>query len=186
MLAFEQQPGEYGLPGFPPAIQQRGRPSELEMGKVFIGGLARETTTEGLRGYFARFGDISDCVVMKDRSTGLPRGFGFVTYSSQSVADRVVHHRRAPHDLAPHTARHAPHAAGPSLRTLETRPQTVPREACSTTAPPHLRPTRTNNWPLRRRALRLSLLTRAPLSARHRTQARRRRQGGRGQAGGAA
>ena len=63
------------------------------MGKVFIGGLARETTTEGLRGYFERFGDISDCVVMKDRATGLPRGFGFVTYASQMIADRVVHHR---------------------------------------------------------------------------------------------
>lgn len=63
------------------------------MGKVFVGGLARETTTEGLRGYFERFGDISDCVVMKDRATGLPRGFGFVTYASQLVADRVVHHR---------------------------------------------------------------------------------------------
>ena len=181
MLQMEQPlPGLYDLPPL-----GAGAPSRPEMGKVFIGGLARETTTEGLRGYFARFGDISDCVVMKDRSTGLPRGFGFVTYSSQSVADRVVHHRRAPHDLAPHTARHAPHAGGPSLRTLETRPQTVPREACSTTAPPHLRPTRTNNWPLRRRAMRLSLLTRASLLA-TRTQARRRRQGGRGQAGGAA
>ena len=67
--------------------------SQHEMGKVFIGGLSRETTTDGLRGYFERFGDISDCVVMKDRCTGAPRGFGFVTYSSQVVADRVVAHR---------------------------------------------------------------------------------------------
>jgi len=64
-----------------------------EMGKVFVGGLSRETTTDGLRLYFERFGEISDCVVMKDRSTGAPRGFGFVTYASQMVADRVVHHR---------------------------------------------------------------------------------------------
>ena len=63
------------------------------MGKVFVGGLSRETTTVGLRGYFERFGDISDCVVMKDRSTGAPRGFGFVTYASQQIADRVVKHR---------------------------------------------------------------------------------------------
>ena len=64
-----------------------------EMGKVFVGGLSRETTTDGLRLYFERFGEICDCVVMKDRSTGAPRGFGFVTYTSQTVADRVVHHR---------------------------------------------------------------------------------------------
>jgi hypothetical protein len=70
---------------------RRAEPSE--MGKVFVGGLSRETTTDGLRVYFERFGDISDCVVMKDRATGVPRGFGFVTYASHMVADRVVHHR---------------------------------------------------------------------------------------------
>ena len=69
------------------------RADATEMGKVFVGGLSRETTTDGLRMYFERFGEISDCVVMKDRSTGAPRGFGFVTYASQVVADRVVHHR---------------------------------------------------------------------------------------------
>merc|ERR1719460_383445 len=69
------------------------RADPIEMGKVFVGGLSRETTTDGLRGYFERFGNVSDCVVMKDRSTGAPRGFGFVTYASQTVADRVVHHR---------------------------------------------------------------------------------------------
>ena len=69
------------------------RTEPIEMGKVFVGGLSRETTTDGLRVYFERFGNISDCVVMKDRSTGAPRGFGFVTYASQMVADRVVHHR---------------------------------------------------------------------------------------------
>lgn len=69
------------------------RNEQLEMGKVFVGGLSRDTTTNGLRVYFERFGDISDCVVMKDRSTGAPRGFGFVTYVSQLIADRVVLHR---------------------------------------------------------------------------------------------
>ena len=78
----------------PPGSVNGGRRAEpLEMGKVFVGGLSRETTTDGLRLYFERFGDISDCVVMKDRSTGAPRGFGFVTYASQMIADRVIHHR---------------------------------------------------------------------------------------------
>jgi RNA-binding protein Musashi len=60
---------------------------------VFIGGIARETSTNGLRAYFERFGEISDCVVMKDRATGAPRGFGFVTFQSQHIADSVVLHR---------------------------------------------------------------------------------------------
>ena len=60
-----------------------------DAGKIFVGGLSRETTTSGLQEYFQRFGEISDCVVMKDRTTGLPRGFGFVTYASHTVAERV-------------------------------------------------------------------------------------------------
>jgi RNA-binding protein Musashi len=64
-----------------------------ELGKVFVGGLSRDTTTTGLRVYFERFGQISDCVVMKDRSTGAPRGFGFVTYRNQTIADHVVSQR---------------------------------------------------------------------------------------------
>lgn len=87
MMLAEPQGQQDFLPGAP-----RTRDAS-EMGKVFVGGLSRETTTDGLRGYFERFGDISDCVVMKDRSTGAPRGFGFVTYASQLVANRVVHHR---------------------------------------------------------------------------------------------
>merc|ERR1719443_303370 len=86
MMSLEH-PHDPLMSGRGPAIR------ELEMGKVFVGGLSRETTTDGLRGYFERFGDIADCVVMKDRSTGAPRGFGFVTYASQVVANRVVHHR---------------------------------------------------------------------------------------------
>ena len=67
--------------------------SALAGGKIFVGGLSRETTTNGLRVYFERFGDISDCVVMRDRSTGAPRGFGFVTSASHVSANRVVQHR---------------------------------------------------------------------------------------------
>jgi len=75
------------------AAKNQAVSDQLEMGKIFVGGLSRETTTNGLRVYFERFGDISDCVVMKDRSTGAPRGFGFVTYMCQVNADRVVQHR---------------------------------------------------------------------------------------------
>ena len=61
-----------------------------DAGKIFVGGLSRETTTGGLQEYFQRFGEISDCVVMKDRTTGLPRGFGFVTFASPAAAASCV------------------------------------------------------------------------------------------------
>ncbi|KAL1531606.1 heterogeneous nuclear ribonucleoprotein 1-like [Salvia divinorum] len=59
-------------------------------GKIFIGGLARETTSDQFIKYFGKYGEITDSVIMKDRSTGQPRGFGFVTYADSSVVDRVI------------------------------------------------------------------------------------------------
>lgn len=58
--------------------------------KVFVGGLSWETDEQSLRDYFAQYGPVSDCVIMRDRLTGHPRGFGFVTYDDQLVAERVA------------------------------------------------------------------------------------------------
>ncbi|KAL2552501.1 heterogeneous nuclear ribonucleoprotein 1 [Forsythia ovata] len=59
-------------------------------GKIFIGGLARETTSAQFIKYFGKYGEITDSVIMKDRKTGHPRGFGFVTYADPSAVDRVI------------------------------------------------------------------------------------------------
>ncbi|KAI3452477.1 hypothetical protein Pfo_009141 [Paulownia fortunei] len=59
-------------------------------GKIFIGGLARETTSAQFIKHFGKYGEITDSVIMKDRKTGQPRGFGFVTYADASVVDRVI------------------------------------------------------------------------------------------------
>lgn len=40
--------------------------------------------------YFEKYGEIIDSVIMKDRQTGLPRGFGFITYADPSVVDQVI------------------------------------------------------------------------------------------------
>ncbi|KAH7852033.1 hypothetical protein Vadar_019697 [Vaccinium darrowii] len=59
-------------------------------GKIFIGGLSRETTTAQFLKHFGSYGEITDSVIMKDRATGQPRGFGFVTYADPSVVDKVI------------------------------------------------------------------------------------------------
>eukprot|EP00250_Pteridium_aquilinum_P014958 c22304_g1_i3 orf=421-1455(+) len=59
-------------------------------GKIFIGGLSWETSTEKLTKHFKKYGEIIDSVVMRDRSTRQPRGFGFVTYADPSVIDKVI------------------------------------------------------------------------------------------------
>ncbi|KAM7503794.1 hypothetical protein LguiB_002698 [Lonicera macranthoides] len=59
-------------------------------GKIFIGGLAKDTTLETFVKYFGKYGEITDSVIMKDRQTGRPRGFGFITYGDPSVVDTVI------------------------------------------------------------------------------------------------
>jgi RNA-binding protein Musashi len=47
-----------------------------EKGKLFVGGLSWETTQDSLQRYFSRYGEVIDCVVMKNNETGRSRGFG--------------------------------------------------------------------------------------------------------------
>ncbi|XP_074295371.1 uncharacterized protein LOC141623187 [Silene latifolia] len=59
-------------------------------GKIFVGRLPQEATTDDLRQYFGRFGRILDVYIPKDPKRSGHRGFGFVTFVEDSVADRVA------------------------------------------------------------------------------------------------
>ncbi|KAG6490669.1 hypothetical protein ZIOFF_048793 [Zingiber officinale] len=54
--------------------------------KLVVLGIPWDVDTEGLREYMTKFGPMDDCVVMKERSTGRSRGFGYVTFSSAEDA----------------------------------------------------------------------------------------------------
>lgn len=56
--------------------------------KVFIGGVPRTVTDEEYSQYFRSFGEVTDCILMRD-AEGVCRGFGFVTYKDQSSYDAV-------------------------------------------------------------------------------------------------
>ncbi|CAM9401905.1 unnamed protein product, partial [Hapterophycus canaliculatus] len=49
-------------------------------GKLFIGGISWQTTEEGLRHHFGKYGTLADIALMKDKYTGHPRGFGFIKF----------------------------------------------------------------------------------------------------------
>lgn len=59
-------------------------------GKLFVGGIAWETNEESFTKYFSKYGEISDSVIMMDKVTGRPRGFGFVTFADSEVTNRVL------------------------------------------------------------------------------------------------
>ncbi|KAG2177749.1 hypothetical protein INT43_002996 [Umbelopsis isabellina] len=63
---------------------------------MFVGGLNWETTDERLRDYFSKFGEVLDCVVMRDSATGKSRGFAFLTFADSRVVDDVA---SRPHQL---------------------------------------------------------------------------------------
>ncbi|TVU44824.1 hypothetical protein EJB05_04284 [Eragrostis curvula] len=65
--------------------------------KVFVGGLRDNITKDDLSAYFGKFGTINDAVVMYERMTRRPRGFGFVTFDSQEAVNKVLENRF--HDL---------------------------------------------------------------------------------------
>ncbi|XP_060925840.1 RNA-binding protein Musashi homolog 1-like isoform X4 [Limanda limanda] len=65
--------------------------------KMFIGGLSWQTTQEGLKEYFGKFGEVKECMVMRDPVTKRSRGFGFVTYADQDGVEKVLAQNR--HDL---------------------------------------------------------------------------------------
>ena len=68
------------------------RPKRGSLGpvKLFVGGLSWDTTSEGLRAAFSKFGTIVEATVIPDRDTGKSRGFGFVSFESSREADDAV------------------------------------------------------------------------------------------------
>lgn len=53
--------------------------------------------TETLQRYFSRYGEVIDCVVMKNSESGRSRGFGFVTFADPSNVNIVL--QNGPHVL---------------------------------------------------------------------------------------
>jgi RNA-binding protein Musashi len=47
-------------------------------------------STDQLREFFTKYGEIADTVVMQDRYSGKSRGFGFVTFKEEDSAQRVL------------------------------------------------------------------------------------------------
>ncbi len=61
---------------------ESGRRSPMNS-KLYVGNMSFETTEADLRGAFEQFGTVTEVQIASDRYTGRPRGFAFVTFSSE-------------------------------------------------------------------------------------------------------
>lgn len=68
-----------------------------QLRKLFVGGLHFTTSEATLRDHFSMFGEVVDCIVMRDPQTKKSRGFGFVIYAASSMVDRAQEAR--PHEI---------------------------------------------------------------------------------------
>ncbi|CAK0784243.1 hypothetical protein CVIRNUC_007447 [Coccomyxa viridis] len=85
--------------------------------KLFVGGLAPETTEDDFREYFGQFGEITEAQIMQDHTSGRSRGFGFITYDEEGAIEKVFAQGRM-HELAGKSVevkRATPKGTGPSL-----------------------------------------------------------------------
>ncbi|RMZ91552.1 hypothetical protein DV736_g1199, partial [Chaetothyriales sp. CBS 134916] len=94
--AMDQTPGTNGAEYDSRAEQDRDHRGDSpgiqmkEDGKMFIGGLNWETTDQSLHDYFSQFGEVQECTVMRDGSTGRSRGFGFLTFKDPKTVNTVM------------------------------------------------------------------------------------------------
>ena len=58
--------------------------------KLYVGNLPYSTTEEDLRELFAQAGEITSVALIKDRTTGMSKGFAFVEMDSQAAAQKAI------------------------------------------------------------------------------------------------
>lgn len=54
------------------------RDQERRSRKLFIGGVSFSTNDEDFFKYFAKYGELEDCVLIREKDTGQSRGFGLI------------------------------------------------------------------------------------------------------------
>jgi RNA recognition motif-containing protein len=86
--------GSYGGGGSGYAAPSKGgkgaAASSMRVDKVFLGGLAPSTFEDAVKDYFGQYGNIIDCIVMKDRETQRSKGFGFVQFDNTDSVEAVM------------------------------------------------------------------------------------------------
>jgi cold-inducible RNA-binding protein len=58
--------------------------------RLYVGNLSKSTTEAEINTLFANAGAVSTVELVKDRDSGLSKGFAFVTMTDQTEADKAI------------------------------------------------------------------------------------------------
>lgn len=58
--------------------------------RIYVGNLAKSTTEAEIKTLFAQAGEVASVDLVKDRDSGLSKGFAFVTMTTQADADKAI------------------------------------------------------------------------------------------------
>ncbi len=58
--------------------------------KLYVGNMAKSTTSEELNSLFTQAGAVTAVDIIKDRDSGQSKGFGFITMTAQADADKAI------------------------------------------------------------------------------------------------
>lgn len=62
----------------------------MDKNKVYVGNLSWNTTQEGIKKLFEQAGTVTEAKLITDRDTGRSKGFAFVTFADDSMAERAI------------------------------------------------------------------------------------------------
>ena len=58
--------------------------------KLYVGNMSYNTSEDDLRSLFAQAGTVTSVALIKDRTTGMSKGFAFVEMDSQAGAQKAI------------------------------------------------------------------------------------------------
>ncbi len=62
----------------------------MSQNKLYVGNFPYSVTEDQLREIFSQYGEISELAMIMDRDTGRPKGFGFITFTTQEAAEKAL------------------------------------------------------------------------------------------------
>ena len=62
----------------------------MQQNKLYVGNFPYSVDESQLRDLFSEYGAIEELAMIKDRETGQPKGFAFITFAEQQAAEKAL------------------------------------------------------------------------------------------------